>query len=148
MSIGERISELRKQQNISQGQLAKALDVSRQAVSKWENDQTAPDTINLIRLADLLRTDTEYLATGVHSKIKSPPSVVTVIQKVDNVVEKVVEKPVEVEKIVEVERVVERVVEVPRIKKVTRVKYVRNPLEFAVVGLLGLVIGVIIGLLL
>lgn len=148
MSIGERISELRKQQNISQGQLAKALDVSRQAVSKWENDQTAPDTINLIRLADLLRTDTEYLATGVHSRIKSPPSVVTVIQKVDNVVEKVVEKPVEVEKIVEVERVVERVVEVPRIKKVTRVKYVRNPLEFAVVGLLGLVIGVIIGLLL
>ena len=148
MSIGERISELRKQQNISQGQLAKALDVSRQAVSKWENDQTAPDTINLIRLADLLRTDTEYLATGVHSKIKSPPSVVTLIQKVDNVVEKVVEKPVEVEKIVEVERVVERVVEVPRIKKVTRVKYVRNPLEFAVVGLLGLVIGVIIGLLL
>lgn len=148
MSVGERISELRKQQNISQGQLAKALDVSRQAVSKWENDQTAPDTINLIRLADLLGTDTEYLATGVHSKIKSPPSVVTVIQKVDNVVEKVVEKPVEVEKIVEVERVVERVVEVPRIKKVTRVKYVRNPLEFAVVGLFGLVIGVIIGLLL
>lgn len=148
MSIGERISELRKQQNISQGQLAKALDVSRQAVSKWENDQTAPDTVNLIRLADLLRTDTEYLATGVHSRIKSPPSVVTVIQKVDNVVEKVVEKPVEVEKIVEVERVVERVVEVPRIKKVTRVKYVRNPLEFAVVGLFGLVIGVIIGLLL
>ena len=148
MSIGERISELRKQQNISQGQLAKALDVSRQAVSKWENDQTAPDTVNLIRLADLLRTDTEYLATGVHSRIKSPPSVVTVIQKVDNVVEKVVEKPVEVEKIVEVERVVEKVVEVPRIKKVTRVKYLRNPLEFAVVGLLGLVIGVIIGLLL
>ena len=148
MSIGEQISELRKQQNISQGQLAKALDVSRQAVSKWENDQTAPDTVNLIRLADLLRTDTEYLATGVHSRIKSPPSVVTVIQKVDNVVEKVVEKPVEVEKIVEVERVVERVVEVPRIKKVTRVKYVRNPLEFAVVGLFGLVIGVIIGLLL
>ena len=152
MSIGERISELRKQQNISQGQLAKALDVSRQAVSKWENDQTAPDTVNLIRLADLLRTDTEYLATGVHSRIKSPPSVVTVIQKVDNVAEKVVEKPVEVEKIVEVERVVEKVVEkvveVPRIKKVTRVKYLRNPLEFAVVGLLGLVIGVIIGLLL
>ncbi len=148
MSIGERISELRKQQNISQGQLAKALDVSRQAVSKWENDQTAPDTINLIRLADLLGTDTEYLATGAHSKIKSPPSVVTVVQKVDHVVEKVVEKPVEVEKIVEVERVVERVVEVPRVKKVTRVKYLRNPLEFAAVGFFGLVIGVIIGLLL
>ena len=148
MSIGERISELRKQQNISQGQLAKALDVSRQAVSKWENDQSAPDTINLIRLADLLGTDTEFLATGAHSRIKSPPAVVTMVQKVDHVVEKVVEKPVEVEKIVEVERVVEKVVEVPRIKKVTRVKYVRNPLEFAAVGLIGLVLGIVIGLLL
>ena len=148
MSIGERISELRKQQNISQGQLAKALDVSRQAVSKWENDQTAPDTINLIRLADLLGTDTEYLATGVHSAIKTPPSVVTLVQKVENVVEKVVEKPVEVEKVVEVERVIEKVVEVPRVKKVIRVRYVRNPLEFAAIGLLGLVLGLIIGLLL
>ena len=148
MSIGERISELRKQQNISQGQLAKTLDVSRQAVSKWENDQTAPDTINLIRLADLLGTDTEYLATGVHSRIKSPPSVVTLVQKVDHVVEKVVEKPVEVEKVVEVERVIEKVVEVPRVKKVIRVRYVRNPLEFAAIGLLGLVLGLIIGLLL
>ena len=148
MSIGERISELRKQQNISQGQLAKALDVSRQAVSKWENDQTAPDTINLIRLADLLGTDTEYLATGVHSRIKSPPSVVTLVQKVDHVVEKVVEKPVEVEKVVEVERVIEKGVEVPRVKKVIRVRYVRNPLEFAAIGLLGLVLGLVIGLLL
>ena len=148
MSIGERISELRKQQNISQGQLAKALGLSRQAVSKWENDQTAPDTINLIRLADLLGTDTEYLATGVHSRIKSPPSVVTLVQKVENVVEKVVEKPVEVEKVVEVERVIEKVVEVPRVKKVVRVRYVRNPLEFAAIGLLGLVLGLAIGLLL
>ena len=93
-------------------------------------------------------TDTEYLATGVHSRIKSPPSVVTLVQKVDHVVEKVVEKPVEVEKVVEVERVIEKVVEVPRVKKVIRVRYVRNPLEFAAIGLLGLVLGLIIGLLL
>ena len=64
MAIGERIAELRKQRNISQVQLAKALEVSRQAVSKWENDLTTPDTLNLIRLADVLDTDTEYLATG------------------------------------------------------------------------------------
>ena len=62
VSIGERIAALRKEKNISQMQLAKALEVSRQAVSKWENDLTAPDTINLIQLADLLETDTEYLA--------------------------------------------------------------------------------------
>ena len=148
MSIGERISELRKERNVSQVQLAKALNVSRQAVSKWENDLTAPDMTNLIRLADLLDTDTEYLATGSHSVLKSPPTVVTVVQKVDNVVEKVVEKPVTVEKIVEVERIVERVVEIPHIKKVTRFKYLRNPWEFAAVALLSLALGIVIGLLL
>ena len=148
MSVGERICELRKQQNISQVQLAKALGISRQAVSKWENDLAAPDTLNLIKLADLLGTDSEYLATGKHSKIASPPTVLTVVQKVDHVVEKVVEMPVEVEKIVEVERVVEKVVEVPRIKKVIRTRYLRNPLEFLLAGLAGLLIGLIIGLLL
>ena len=63
MSIGERIAQLRQENNISQQQLSNALGVSRQAVSKWENDQTSPDTINLIRLADILNTEVEYLAT-------------------------------------------------------------------------------------
>ena len=156
VSVGERITQLRKEQNISQVQLAKALEVSRQAVSKWENDQSIPDMVKLIQLADLLKTDTEYLATGRHSTIKEPPSIVTVVEKVDNVVERVIEKPVvvekivevEVEKIVEVERVIEKVIEVPRIKKVTRVKYLRNPLEFAVVGIFGFALGILIGLLL
>ena len=153
MSIGERITELRKEQNISQVQLAKALEVSRQAVSKWENDQSIPDMVKLIQLADLLKTDTEYLATGRHSTMKSPPTVVTVVEKVDNIVEKIVEKPVLVEKRVEVEvekvveRVVEKRVEVPKIKKVTRVKYLRNPWEFALVGILGFVAGILIGIL-
>ena len=155
MSIGERIAQLRKEQNISQVQLAKALEVSRQAVSKWETGQSIPDMVKLIQLADLLKTDTEYLATGRHSILKSPPTVVTVVEKVDNIVEKILEKPVivekrveiEVEKVVEVERVVEKRVEVPKIKKVTRVKYLRNPWEFALVGLLGFVAGIVIGFL-
>ena len=49
MSIGERIISLRKEQNMSQGQLAQAMDVSRQAVSKWENDLAAPDSLKMIR---------------------------------------------------------------------------------------------------
>ena len=142
MSIGERISDLRKQKNYSQMQLAKSLGVSRQAVSKWENDQASPDTLNLIKLADILDTDSEYIATGNHSKIESPPRIVTVVQNVDNVVEKVVERAVEVE------RIVEKVVEVPRIKKVTRIRYLRNPVEFLLVGIAGLLVGLIIGLLL
>ena len=103
MSVGERINELRKQHNLSQVQLAKALGISRQAVSKWENDQSLPDTLMMIQLADLLKTDSEYLATGRHSQLNKPPTVITMVQKVDHVVEKIVEKPVEVEKIIEVE---------------------------------------------
>ena len=155
MSIGERIAQLRKEQNISQVQLAKALEVSRQAVSKWETGQSIPHMVKLIQLADLLKTDTEYLATGRHSTLKSPPTMVTVVEKVDNIVERIVEKPVviekrvevEVEKIVEVERVVEKRIEVPKIKKVTRIKYLRNPWEFAAIGILGFAIGILVGIL-
>ena len=138
MSIGERIKELRKEQNVSQVQLAKALGVSRQAVSKWETDLSVPDTLKLIQLADLLMTDTEFIVTGNHSILKPPPAEI-------QVVEKIVEKPVEVERIVEVERVVERIIEVPQVKKVVRVKYLRNPFEFLLIGVSGLIIGFLIG---
>ena len=144
MTIGTRITNLRKEHHLSQVQLAQMLDVTRQAVSKWENDQTSPDTLKLIQLADVLKTDVEYLATGVHTTVQSPPSVVTVVETV----EKIVEKPVEIEKIVEVEKVVETVVEKPVIRKVKRVKYVRNPLEFAAIGIGGFLLGLILGLLL
>ena len=147
MSIGERIISLRRERGITQSQLAKLMNVSRQAVCKWENDQTAPDTLKLIQLSDVLDTDVEYLATGVHSKIKSPPSVVTVVEKVDNVVEKIVEKPVVVEKIVEVEKVIETIVEKPVIRKVFRTRYLRNPIEYIIISICSLLVGVLIGIL-
>ncbi len=71
MSIGNRISELRKKHNYSQEYVAEQLDVSRQAVSKWEQDQTSPDTNNLISLARLFGVSVEYLATG-HGDEASP----------------------------------------------------------------------------
>ncbi len=64
MSIGQRISELRKQNSYSQEYIAEKLGVSRQAVSKWENDTSAPDTYNLIALAELFDVSVEYIATG------------------------------------------------------------------------------------
>ena len=143
MSVGERISSLRKERNMSQIQLASAMDVSRQAVSKWENDQTAPDTIRLIQLADVLDTDVEYLATGNHTTLKTPPQIVPVYRNVDRIVEveKVIEKPVVIEKTVEVEKIVESVVEKPVVRKVIRTKYIRNPLEMMIIGLISFVIG-------
>lgn len=64
MTLGNRISRLRKEQKLSQEFIAESLNVSRQAVSKWENDLSSPDTENLIGLARLLEVDVEYLATG------------------------------------------------------------------------------------
>lgn len=130
MSIGERITELRTQKNLSQGELASALSVSRQAISKWENDQSSPDTIHLIQLADLLDTEVAYLATGVKPVYEEAPIVVNLVKKEDRVVE------------------VEKVVEKPVIRRIVRVKYRRNPLEYLALGIvcfmLGLLLGVII----
>lgn len=148
MSVGERITALRKEQNISQGQLAQALDVTRQAVSKWENDLTSPDTLNLIKLADLLDTDVEYLATGRKSYGRRSPVVI----KTTETLEKIVEKPVvrTVEKVVErvVEKPVVEYVEKPVVKTVFRTKYVRKPFEFLMVGIICFIVGLILGFLL
>ena len=144
MSIGERITELRKEQNLSQGQLASALEVSRQAVSKWENDQSSPDSMKMIRLAEVLDTDIDYLTTGRRNYERRPP----VVLKTVETVEKIVEKPVVqvVEKIVE--KPVVEYVEKPVIRKVLRVKYRRNPTELAIVGIGCFIVGLVIGFLL
>ncbi|HCI63572.1 MAG TPA: hypothetical protein DFH97_00710 [Clostridiales bacterium] len=130
MSIGERITELRMARNISQGQLASALSVSRQAISKWENDQSSPDTIHLIQLADILDTEVAYLATGVRPVYQEAPIVVNLVKKEDRVVE------------------VEKVVEKPVIRRVVRVKYRRNPLEYLVLAVLCFAVGLLLGALL
>ena len=70
MTIGERIAKCRKDKKLSQEYIAEILDVSRQAVSKWENDQSEPDTGNLIQLARLFGVSVEYLANGEEEKTK------------------------------------------------------------------------------
>lgn len=61
MTLGKRIQELRKQNNFSQEQLAEKLEVSRQAISKWELDQSIPDTDKIIQLSFLFKVSTDYL---------------------------------------------------------------------------------------
>lgn len=146
MSIGERITELRKQAGLSQVDIAKMLDVSRQAVSKWENDQSTPDSLKMIRLAEVLDTDIEYLSTGRQNFARRPPVVVTTVETV----EKTVEKPV----IQIVEKVVERIVETPVveyiekpvIKKVYRIKYRSDPILLLTAGVLAFLTGLLLGI--
>ena len=123
MNIGERITQLRKEKDISQAELAKRLEVSRQAVSKWEQGASSPDTNKLIQLAKILDTEVEYLATGTHPE---PSSVVL------NVVETV-------ERVQVQEKVVVRHVRRKPVKK--------NPIDYWIVGGAGFVLGILVGLI-
>ena len=64
MTLGKRIAMLRRQRGLKQEDLANELDVSPQAVSKWENDQTCPDISLLPRLAQLLGVSVDELLSG------------------------------------------------------------------------------------
>ena len=150
MTLGQRISTYRKQLGISQEALGERLGVSRQAVSKWENDLSCPDTLNLIRLAEVLDSDVEYLATGRKMVYRRPPIVLKSVETVEKVVEKPVVKVVE--KIVEkpAVRYIEKPViqEKPVYKKVIRTKYVRHPLEYILLAIICFLMGLLIGRLL
>ena len=64
MSLGTNISRLRAEQHLSQGDLAEALDVSRQSVSKWETDASVPDLDKLVKLSQVFGVTLDELVTG------------------------------------------------------------------------------------
>ena len=66
MTIGKRIAALRREKNLKQDDLAQMLEVSPQAVSKWENDQTCPDISLLPKLAKILGVSVDELLSGKH----------------------------------------------------------------------------------
>ena len=64
MTIGKRIAALRREKGLKQDDLAQMLEVSPQAVSKWENDQTCPDISLLPKLAKILQISVDELLSG------------------------------------------------------------------------------------
>ena len=64
MTIGKRIAALRRETGLKQDDLAQMLEVSPQAVSKWENDQTCPDISLLPMLAKILGVSVDELLSG------------------------------------------------------------------------------------
>lgn len=64
MDIGERIFQLRNENNLSQEQMAERLDISRQAISKWESGQSTPELDKIIQLSELFGITTDYLLKG------------------------------------------------------------------------------------
>jgi transcriptional regulator with XRE-family HTH domain len=64
MTLGENIVRLRTQKNWSQGDLADALDISRQSVSKWETDSSIPELDKLLKLSELFGITLDELVRG------------------------------------------------------------------------------------
>lgn len=64
MTFGERLQELRRKAGMSQDTLAEKLEVSRQAVSKWERDDAMPETEKVIRIARLFDVSLDTLLMG------------------------------------------------------------------------------------
>lgn len=61
MTIGEKIYQLRKKAGVSQEELAQQVNVSRQAVSKWERDESPPDAEKIVLLSSIFSVSTDYL---------------------------------------------------------------------------------------
>lgn len=64
MSLGERIYKLRTEKEMSQGDLADALEVSRQSISKWETNGSVPELDKLVKLSELFGVSLDELITG------------------------------------------------------------------------------------
>lgn len=89
MNIADRIQSLRKHKRISQEELADKIGVSRQAVSKWESEQSLPDIEKIILLSDYFDVTTDYLLKGIEptpdiSKKKEDARIFSVVGSVLN----------------------------------------------------------------
>ncbi|MBZ2132763.1 helix-turn-helix domain-containing protein [Streptococcus gordonii] len=70
MNLSDRIQYLRKVRGISQEGLAEQLGVSRQAVSKWESEQSMPDLDKIISMSDYFEVTTDYLLKGIEPVVQ------------------------------------------------------------------------------
>ena len=64
MEWNDRLAAARKAAGLSQEQLGERLDVTRQAVSKWESGQATPDVLTAARLCEVLQISADYLLLG------------------------------------------------------------------------------------
>ena len=84
MLLGERLYELRTKNNMSQGALAERLDVSRQTVSKWENNLSVPETEKILQLSEIFSVSTDYILKGEEREEKAEPVYVYVEKEADS----------------------------------------------------------------
>ena len=72
MEWNDRLAAARKAAGLSQEQLGERLDVTRQAVSKWESGQATPDVLMAARLCEVLHISADYLLLGKNEASSGP----------------------------------------------------------------------------
>lgn len=82
MTLGEKISKLRKENNITQEQLASMFGVSRQAISKWESDVAYPETDKLLKMSEMFKCSLDYLLRD-RETAQIPQNKTSVVQSID-----------------------------------------------------------------
>ena len=73
MELNEKLTALRKSKQLSQAQVAEALNVSRQAISNWETGAVLPSTDNLIALSQLYQVPVDRLVNSDNDPFAAPP---------------------------------------------------------------------------
>ena len=72
MTLGERLIQLRAKAGLNQDTLAEQLGVSRQSVSKWENDASVPDLEKLVKLSGVFGVSLDELVKGEVPDLAAP----------------------------------------------------------------------------
>lgn len=88
IETANRLLKLRKEHNLSQEDLAQKLNISRQAVSKWERAEASPDTDKLIDLAELYGVTIDELLTGTKEKVQDETEQASASKKEDDAEQK------------------------------------------------------------
>lgn len=75
MKLAEKILALRKSRGLSQEELAEKLNVSRQAISRWENGTALPDASNILQLSKIFGVTADYLLNDSYQSDNDVPKV-------------------------------------------------------------------------
>lgn len=85
MNLGENLRKLRKENGLSQEQLADSLNISRQAISKWESGKAYPDIENLIQLRSIFKvTLDDLIINETLGKVKEVENDTKVIESLND----------------------------------------------------------------
>lgn len=79
MNFGKNLQAIRKARKLSQEELADKMQISRQAISKWESGTTYPETEKLIELSEVLQCSMDSLVKGEGANVAASPSDIKVI---------------------------------------------------------------------